>query len=82
LIEPNVYVFPAEVVATALHYFYAKGFSESESYMLALGVRPRGRTKDANANTVGEFIGAQGYLESYDALGVAAVARQLKECIV
>jgi Domain of unknown function (DUF3883) len=73
--EPNVYVFPAEVVAKALQYFYGKGFSRSESYMLALGARPRGRTKDGDAKTVGEFIDAQKYLNSYDNLGVASVTR-------
>jgi hypothetical protein len=73
--EPHVYVFPSVVVAKALHYFYAKGFSNSESYMLALGARPRGRAIDADVKTVGEFINAQKYLDSYDALGVAGVTR-------
>lgn len=73
--QPSVFVFPAEVVSKGLHYFYSSKFSSSASYMLALRGKPRGRTKDAEAQTVGEFIGAQGYLESYNALGVAPVTR-------
>ena len=73
--QPSVYVFPAEVVSKALHYFYSDKFSSSASYMLALQSKPRGRTQDPDAKTVGDFVVAEEYLESYGALGVAAVVR-------
>jgi hypothetical protein len=55
---PAVYVFPAAVVATGLQYFYAKGFSNSPSFMLALNAKPRGRSKESGVSTVGEHIDA------------------------
>lgn len=73
--QPSVYVFPAEVVSKALHYFYSSKFSPSASYMLALRSKPRGRTEDAGVQTVGEFIGAEGFMEHYEGLGIAAVVR-------
>ncbi len=72
---PHVYVFPAAVVAKGLHYFYAKGFSESPSYMFALNAKPRGRTKEAGVATVGEHIEAAKYLEGFELLNVATVAK-------
>jgi hypothetical protein len=39
--EPDVFVFPAKVVAEGLNYFYSKRFSRSPSYELALNSKPR-----------------------------------------
>lgn len=73
--EPDVYVFPAVVVAKALHYFYSGHFSRSSSYVLPLESKPRGRTRDASAVTVGDHIGCDNYLDGFDGLGVKAVAQ-------
>jgi hypothetical protein len=73
--QPSVYVFPAEVVAKALHYFYSSKFSASESYMLHLRGKPRGKTKDENVQTVGQYIGVDKYLEGYGVLGISTVER-------
>lgn len=72
---PHIYVFPAQVVAKGLHYFYAKGFSQSPSYMLALDAKPRGRTKEAEIATVGEFIEAPKYLDRFELLGISPVEK-------
>jgi hypothetical protein len=72
---PHVYVFPAQVVAKGLHYFYAQGFADSPSYMLALHAKPRGRTGEAGIATVGEHIEAAKYLDRFDLLNVAAVSK-------
>jgi hypothetical protein len=72
---PSVYVFPAQVVANGLHYFYAKGFSASPSYMLALDAKPRGRTQESSVTTVGEFIEAPKYLDRFDLLGISSVEK-------
>jgi Holliday junction resolvase-like predicted endonuclease len=74
--EPQVYVFPARVVEEGLKYFYAKsGFSASPSYVLSLKSKPRGRTKDAEAETVGTFIEASKYLERFQSLDVSTVEK-------
>jgi hypothetical protein len=73
--QPSVYVFPAEIVAKALHYFYSSKFSASDSYMLALGGKPRGKTKEEGVETVGEHINADKYLERYGVLGISSVER-------
>jgi len=69
--QPNVFVFPASVVAKGLKYFYqVKGCSKSPSYMFALGKKPRYRTKEEGTKTVGEYISQEKYLEKYSVLGV------------
>jgi hypothetical protein len=69
--EPDVFVFPASVVAKGLEYFYqVKGYSKSPSYMFALDKKPRHRTKEEGAKTVGEHISQEKYLEKYSVLGV------------
>lgn len=72
---PHIYVFPAGLVAEGLRYFYAKGFSRSRSYMLALNKKPRGRTKEVGVPTVGEHIDAQKYLDRFELLKVAPVEK-------
>lgn len=72
--EPDVYVFPAAVVAEGLHYFFGGRFPNSSSYHLSLDFKPQGRTKLAGVQRVGEYIGADRFLERYDALGVESVA--------
>ena len=73
--EPDVYVFPAAVVAKGLHYFFDSWFPRSPSYHLTLDFKPQGRTRLPGIQTVGQFIGSEGYLERYDALGVEPVDR-------
>ena len=73
--EPDIYVFPAAVVAKALHYFYSGRFSRSPSFVLALNSRPRGHTRDESWPIVGEHIGYQNYLDRFDALGVVPITR-------
>lgn len=70
LLEPVVYVFPAAVVARGLEYYYANGFSNSDSYTLPLDSKPRGHTKDRDLRTVGAFIEAEKYRDQYDVLPV------------
>lgn len=72
-VAPNVYVFPAQVVAKGLHYFYGGRFSKSPSYTLRLDEKPRGRTRETAAATVGSHIEADRYLEAFDALGITPV---------
>lgn len=74
--EPSVYVFPASVVASALHYYYGNRFSKSASYALPLAARPRGRTADPDVATVGKHIQCDNYLERYDAIPVKPVLPQ------
>ena len=72
--EPEVFVFPAAVVAEGLSYFYqVKGFPDSPSFMLALDKKPRHRTMDENAKTVGEHIEQGRYLENYGLLCVVPI---------
>ena len=73
--EPDVFVFPAKVVAEGLNYFYSKRFSRSPSYVLALNSKPRHHTRDENYLTVGEHIGSNKYFGRFDVLGVQAVDR-------
>lgn len=72
---PEVYVFPAKVVAKGLHYYFGSRFPNSSSYHLSLEFKPQGRTKEAGAQTVGEFIGADQFIDNYDLLGVEPVKR-------
>lgn len=71
--EPDVYIFPAKVVADGLQYFFSGKFPDSPSYHLSLGYKPRGKTKELDVKTVGEHIEAQSYLERYEALVVEPV---------
>ncbi|HXM62963.1 MAG TPA: DUF3883 domain-containing protein [Terriglobales bacterium] len=74
--EPDIYVFPAPVVAKGLHYFYGghpKLISESSSYVLPLDSKPRYHTGDANYQTVREHIECEKYLDAFHALGVKPV---------
>ena len=73
--DADLYVLPAPVVAEGLRYFYARGFSNSASFMLALNARPRGRSKDLGVATVGAHIEAAKYLDGFAALGVTPLAR-------
>ncbi|MGB0046388.1 MAG: hypothetical protein WBP70_02915 [Terriglobales bacterium] len=73
--EPDIYVFPAKVVADGLHYFYSSRFSRSPSYVLALDSKPRGRTREENCLSVGQHIQCERYLGRFDALGVSPVVR-------
>jgi Domain of unknown function (DUF3883) len=75
--EPKVYVFPAELVAKGLHYFFSGNFPNSSSYHLSLDFKPQGwkkRNKLTDVKTVGEYIDADSWLERYDKLGVKPVA--------
>jgi hypothetical protein len=69
--EPDVYVFPAAVVAEGLQYYFSSNFPASPSYHLSLDFKPQGRTKVPGELTVGEYIGAAAYLENYGALPVS-----------
>ncbi len=69
---PIVYLFPAAVVAQGLHYFFTSRFPNSPSYHLSLDFKPQGRTKELGVQTVGEFIGADRYIDNF-ALGVEPV---------
>lgn len=71
--SPDVFVFPAEVVAKGLHYYFNNKFPNSDSYHLSLDFKPQGRTKETGVQTVGEFIGDNGYLDNYAALGIKPV---------
>jgi hypothetical protein len=70
--EPVVYVFPADVVAKGLHYFFSSKFPDSSSYHLSLDFKPQGKTKQA-IPSVGEFIDAERYRERFDVMGLEAV---------
>ena len=72
---PNVYVFPAAVVASGLSYFYGGRYSKSPSYMFALDASPRGSGRNSNVTTVGEHIGAPKYIDNFALLGVGTVAQ-------
>lgn len=71
--EPDVYVFPAQVVAAGLRHFFADKFPASPSLHLSLDFKPQYRSKDDGALTVGEAINADAYLENYGAIGIEPV---------
>lgn len=71
--EPEVFVFPAEIVAKGLHYFFGGRFPNSQSYHLSLDFKPQGRTKEDGVLTVGKFIEAESFLENYSVLGLGRV---------
>ena len=45
-IVPDVYVFPAKVVAEGLNYFFSSKFSKSSSYHFSLDMKPQYKTKE------------------------------------
>jgi hypothetical protein len=71
--EPDIYVFPARVVADGLNYFYSKHFSRSSSYVLPLNSKPRKHTREENYPTVGQHIQCEKYLGRFDSFGVKPV---------
>jgi hypothetical protein len=71
--EPEIYVFPAKVVAEGLHYYFSSKFPNSDSYHLSLDFRPQGKTK-TTAKTVGEYINAESYREKFSSLGLVPIA--------
>ncbi len=76
--EPDIYVFPAAVVAEGLHYFYGgdpKLISDSPSHVLPLDSRPRYHTDDESLDTVGDHIECEKYLDGFAALGVRAITQ-------
>ena len=70
--EPEVYVFPAKVVADGLHYYFSSKFPNSASYHLSLDFKPQ-KKKLLDVKTVGEYIEADSWLEKYDSLGIKPV---------
>ena len=72
--EPDVYIFPAEVVAKGLHYYFNSRFPSSPSYHLSLDFKPQGKTKDPTVRTVGEYIRANDYLDDYQGLPVDRIS--------
>jgi len=72
-LAPDVFVFPAAVVAKGLHYFFSSKFPNSDSYHLSLDFKPQGRTKESGVQTVGEFICAEGFIDNYALLGIEPV---------
>lgn len=72
-LAPEVFVFPAATVAKGLHYFFSSKFPNSDSYHLSLDFKPQGRTKESGVQTVGEFIGADSFIDNYSLLGIEPV---------
>jgi Domain of unknown function (DUF3883) len=73
--EPDVYVFPAKVVAAGLKHFFDNKFPKSSSFHLSLDFKPQYRGKEQGVPTVGEAINADSYRENYAAIGVDPVIR-------
>lgn len=71
--DPEIFLFPASVVADGIHYFYGSVFSKSPSFNLSLDATPRRGTD--RTKTVREFINADKYLHSYEALNIERVIR-------
>jgi len=72
---PRIYVFPTSVIADGLKYAYSGSFSKSPTYRFALNAKPRGRTREAEAATLGDYIEADTYIDRYDQLGVAPLGK-------
>lgn len=72
--QPDVYVFPVEVVAKGLHYFFGQKFPNSDSYHLSLDFKPQHRTKEEGILTVGQHIQSETFLENYSVLGIVPVS--------
>ena len=71
--HPDVYVFPAKVVADGLKYYFSGKYPNSDSYHLSLNFKPQHKTKEDGVLTVGEYINADSYLEKFDAFGIDPV---------
>lgn len=71
--HPDVFVFPAKVVAEGMNYFFGGKFPNSPSYHLSLDFKPQGRTKEERVQTVGERIRAASYLDAWHLLGIEPV---------
>ena len=71
--EPDVYVFPCEVVAEGMRYFFSGHYPNSTSFHLSLDFKPQGRTKEKDVPTVGQHINANSYKEKFDGLGVKPI---------
>jgi hypothetical protein len=74
--QPDIYVFPASVLASGLRYYYGgdpQRISDSPSYVLPLDSRPRYHTDDESFDTVGHHLNCEKYLEGFDGLGVTAI---------
>lgn len=71
--QPDVYVFPAEIVAKGLTYYFNNKFPDSDSIHLSLDFKPQHRTKDIEVATVGEYINAQSFLENFAILDIDPV---------
>jgi len=70
LSEPSIYIFPAEVVASGLRYYFNNNFPNSPTYNLPLNKKPVKKSKEEEIQKVGEFINASKYLENFDILGL------------
>lgn len=70
--EPVVHVFPAQVVADGLHYYFHSKFPDSPSYHLSLDCKPQRQSKQ-DVPTVGDHIQADNFLERFDTLGLSPV---------
>lgn len=71
--EPEVYVFPCEVVADGMRYFFSERYPNSPSFHLSLDFKPQGRTKEIGVHTVGQHINADSYKENFSILGVQTI---------
>ena len=70
---PDVYVFPAKVVADGMHYFFSSKFPNSTSFHLSLDFKPQHKTKEEGILTVGQYINDRAYLENFAAIGIDPV---------
>jgi len=68
--ESDVYIFPWRAVANGLHYFYNGKFSKSTTFAFPLDARPRGKSKMLQVQTLGQYVGAEKFLENFKILGV------------
>ncbi len=71
--EPDIYVFPCEIVAKGIRYFFSGRYPNSSSFHLSLDFKPQGQTKTVGVETVGEHIGCDSYKENFAALGVKSL---------
>jgi hypothetical protein len=71
--EPDVYVFPCEVVAEGMRYCFSGRYPESASFHLSLDFKPQGRTKEKDVPTVGQHMHADTYKEKFEVLRVNPV---------
>lgn len=71
--EPVVYVFPAAVVAEALHYLYDGRFSRSPTYRLDLKGKPRGKGREPGSTALVDAKNLTKFIDAYDKLGVGCL---------